>query len=238
MLELERPDVSESNLAAVKENFNRATGMLLDLLMKLMSGDFLEDTKSLATANLTFVNALEAASNETEDGEKETLSLVKQFRVILTQFQGNAKSVAGVDGSLPAPCLLSTLASSSDQSEEDRARQWKHVQAERKKFVSFSVPSQWTKDGLLAAFRGTGKVFAHKGGLNSSHRLICASADLLKEEEADPWSQASKPDQTIWKEICSFCCSLSGMEDFVMLFDGRMREVRRLNVSYLRSCCF
>ena len=152
-------------------------------------------------------------------------------------FAGNSKSV-GLAGAAPAPSLLATLQPGGDdaQLQVERERQWKLN--ERKKYVSFAVPPKWDKDSLMAAFRASGKVFAHKGSLNSSHRLICASADLFHECEKEPWSQQSKPCVSTWKDICEFCCSLSGSEDFIMLFDGRMRDVRRVHEDNVLSFSF
>lgn len=106
------------------------------------------------------------------------------------------------------------------------------MQAERRKFVSFGIPTKVSKDGLLHALRNSGKVFTHKGTLNSSHRLICASADLMAEDGTEPWAQQTSPADGTWKEICAFANALSGPEDFVILFDGRMRNIRRLNESW------
>lgn len=220
-------ELPQTYLASVKEKFNKATGSMLDLLLQVMSGKFLEDCRSLATANATFAQALAAADREGQD----SCGLVKQFQVVLTQFEGNSKSVVALTGSVPAPSLLSSLNSTEDADEADRARQWKSVQAERKKFVSFSVPGAWTKDA-------TGKVFNHKGSLNTAHRLICAAADLVGEDDKEPWSTHCAPTQTMWEAVSSFCSGVSGSEDFIMIFDGRMREVRRMNDPSLNVCVY
>ena len=219
-------ELPQTYLASVKEKFNKATGSMLDLLLQVMSGKFLQDCRSLATATTTFAQALAVAA----DGEgQDNCELVKQFQVVLMQFEGNSKSVVALTGSVPAPSLLSSLNSTEDADEADRARQWKSVQAERKRFVAFSVPAAWTKDAILAAFRGSGKVFSHKGSLNTAHRLISAAADLVKEDTSEPWSTQCAPTKTMWEEISNFCGGVGGSEDFIMIFDGRMREVRRWN---------
>ena len=46
----------------------------------------------------------------------------------------------------------------------------------------------------------------------------------------------------MWEEVSGFCSGVSGSEDFIMIFDGRMREVRRwndpsLNVSVCVCVC-
>lgn len=228
-------ELPQSYLAGVKEKFNKATGSMLDLLLQVMSGKFLQECRSLATANVGFAQALAVAADGQEG--QDSCELVKQFQVVLTQFEGNSKSVA-LTGSVPAPSLLSALnrTGTEDADDAERARQWKSVQAERKKFVSFSVPAAWTKDAILAAFRGSGKVYSHKGSLNSAHRLICAAADLVNEDNAEPWSTACAPTKTMWEAVSGFCSGVSGSEDFIMIFDGRMREVRRLNDPSLNVC--
>ena len=220
-------ELPQTYLASVKDKFNKATGSMLDLVLQVMAGKFLEDCRSLATANVTFARALaEAADGE---GRQDSCELVKQFQVVLTQFEGNSKSVVALTGSVPAPSLLSSLNHTEDADEADRARQWKSVQAERKRFISFSIPAAWTKDAILAAFRGSGKVFSHKGSLNTAHRLICAAADLVNEDDQEPWTTQCAPSTTMWQEVSNFCSGVSGSEDFIMIFDGRMREVRRVN---------
>ena len=72
-------------------------------------------------------------------------------------------------------------------------------------------------------------MFSHKGSLNTAHRLISAAADLVKEDTSEPWSTQCAPTKTMWEEISNFCGGVGGSEDFIMIFDGRMREVRRWN---------
>lgn len=114
---------------------------------------------------------------------------MKHLHVITTQFDGHSKSVAA-SSSAPVPSILSQLAASSGQVDADaeRERQWKLVQQERMRFVSFGVPKTWNKEGLMNCFRNSGKVFGHSGVLNASHRLFSAAADLFQEEGDDPWS--------------------------------------------------
>lgn len=114
------------------------------------------------------------------------------------------------------------------------------MQAERRKFVSLGVPKSWTKDGPLAAYRGSGKVFSHNGLLNSSHRLLTASADLISESGSEPWLSPTAPPTSLWKDILGFMsASATGTADFVIAFDGRLIECRRLNEPWLFACnCF
>lgn len=165
---------------------------------------------------------------------------MKQIRLIAQQFDGNSKSVA-VSTSAPAPSLLNSLTSHGTDvpdADGERERRWKTVQGERKRFVSFSVPKTWTSDGLGGAFRSAGKVFNHSGTLNSSHRLIVASADLLHEEGDEPWLSLQSPASNLWKDIVTFCSSASGNTDFVMLLmDGCGRFAGPMNLGG-RSCSF
>jgi len=183
------------------------------------------------------IKALQQAEDQAlvDSKEYKMPELVKQIRLITQQFDGNSKSVA-VSTSAPAPSLLNSLTSHGTDvpdADGERERRWKTVQGERKRFVSFSVPKTWTSDGLGGAFRSAGKVFNHSGTLNSSHRLIVASADLLHEEGDEPWLSLQSPASNLWKDIVTFCSSASGNTDFVMLFDGRMRQIRRTNESWL-----
>ncbi|CAE7761892.1 MPK1 [Symbiodinium sp. CCMP2592] len=234
--DVERP-VPQSKIGAVKEGFNKAIGMLLDLLLELMSGKYYKDCCMLASSEDGLAKALTAAqlgsSDDTE--HEEPCALITQMKIIVDKFDNSTKSV-GATSAAPAPSLLQSLAKASeaDTPEEcvERERQWKAVQTERRKFVSFSVPNKISKDCLVNAFRGCGKVFTHKGTLNSSHRLIVASADLLAEAGTDPWLKGTPPSEE-WKEICAFAKDISGPEDFVVLFDGRMREIRRVSEDLL-----
>ena len=149
-------------------------------------------------------------------------------------FEHNSKSFAA-DSAVPAPSILTTL--NKDQASDDlkgeRERVWKLVQAERRKYVTFSVMKGMTTEGFRTLFTGSGKVFNHPGSLNASHRLFCASADLIVEDAKEPWLHCSKPEEKSWKAILEFCTTIHGNSDFAMIFDGRMREVRRWNVALL-----
>ena len=99
-------ELPQTYLASVKEKFNKATGSMLDLLLQVMSGKFLQDCRSLATATTTFAQALAVAA----DGEgQDNCELVKQFQVVLMQFEGNSKSVVALTGSVPAAQACSLL---------------------------------------------------------------------------------------------------------------------------------
>ena len=225
-------------LETEKKAFNKPTGMLLDLLLKVMSGFYLADLRNLAkdASATAFWKAMDRENDGDQGGPCE---LVKDMRVIVEQFEGNQKSVS-LREITPQISLLkgmNSVANDPDQAAE-RDRQWKVVQGERRKYVSFSIPKDWKPESLASAFRASGKVFAHTGVLNTSHRLICASADLFREEGATPWAVQSKPGSE-WSGIVDFVGSCTGGCDFVMLFDGRMREVRRLHESWhaTTSCC-
>ncbi|CAK9068446.1 unnamed protein product [Durusdinium trenchii] len=168
-------------MASVKESFNKATGMLFDLLLELVSGKRLADCQHIAAQPAGLVKALAEVQGEHAD---DAVELLKQLHLITTLFEGHAT-----------------------------------------KSVSAST------DAFLASFRGCGKVFAHGGVLNTSHRLFVASADLLVEQGEEPWAMASVPPQALWKEMVGFmAATASGPADFIMAFDGRMREVRRWSV--------
>jgi hypothetical protein len=151
-------------------------------------------------------------------------------------FDGHSKSISPSNAA-PAPSLLTVLTAEGKldhEADAERDRHWKMIQSERRRFVSFGIPKSWSKESLLASFRASGKVFAHSGQLNSNHRLICASADLLFEHGDEPWATPSVPPPNLWKEILAFMgSSATGPADFVMAFDGRMREMRRLSAAWL-----
>ena len=157
--------------------------------------------------------------------------LLKQLQLVTSQFDGHSKSVAP-STQAPPPSLLSTLARNGDAAEADadREQHWKTVQSERRRFVSFGVPNTWSRDGLLACFRSSGKVFGFSGVLNTAHRLFCVSADLVYEEGSEPWATPCPPPDAQWKDAIGFIGSTaSGPADFAMLFDGRMWDMRRLH---------
>ena len=219
-------------LGELKAKFNRPTGMLLDLLLKVMAGKYYQDCRLLASDGNSFLKAMPKALNAEGMAEEGPCALVKEMRVIVEHFDGSQKSVT-LSGTAPAPSLLTQVSSQAgDDNQEsalDRERHWKSIQAERRKYISFSAMRTWQKENILAAFRSSGKVYGHAGTLNSSHRLVVGSADLFKEEGETPWSTHSKPGDA-WKGVCDFASSLSGPCDFIMLFDGRIRECRRQHV--------
>ena len=223
-------DIPSGPLAMAQGDFNKATGMLLDLLVQLMAGKHLADCQALAAVP----GGLKAALQSMDDGtDQKPVELLKHLRLLTAQFDAQGKSIA-MSASVPEPSLLQQLTStcaSSAEEEAERARAWSRIQGERKKLISFSVPRTWSKDGLLQSFRSSQKVFTFQGSLNTSHRLILASADLFHEEGQEPWNGPCPPPIPAWREVVAFAAqSVVGPTDFIMLFDGRMREVRRIHV--------
>lgn len=225
-------------MASVKESFNKATGMLFDLLLELVSGKHLADCQQIANQPSGLAKLL--AEMETADDAGDAVDLLKQLHLVTTLFDGQTSKSVSASSAVPAPSLLSQLAATGEMNCEvdlDRERAWKSVQAERRKLASFSIPKTWSKDALLASFRGCGKVFSHNGILNTSHRLFVASADLLVEHGDEPWANSSVPPAGLWKEIVTFLgATASGPADFIMAFDGRMRDVRRWNAPWCFYC--
>ena len=136
--------------------------------------------------------------------------------------------------------LIQTLGADNlkDEEAEARNRVWKQVQNERKKYVTFSCPKGYGKDNLIAALKASGKVYTFSGQLNSNHRLFCGSADLLQEGGDEPWMNSTEPKADSWKGICDFMGSLTGSTDFCILFDGRMRSIRRISVPRFSTAIF
>ena len=212
-------------LAETKKAFNKPTGMLLDVLLKLMRGVYLQDCRKLASDG--FYKAMDGSA-------KDQCDLVRDLQVIVEHFEGSQKSVS-LTTQVPELGLLQGLrAQGADaESAEDREGHWRTAQGERKKYINLSVPKSWSREMMTAAFRSSGKVYSHSGTLNASHRLICASADLFQEEGEAPWSIQSKPGKD-WAGLVEFAASCSGSCDFVMLFDGRMREIRRMHALWMQ----
>jgi hypothetical protein len=225
---------SETALATVKAKYNRATGCLLDLLVALMSGQYGDDLREISQCGEPVAKMLQPTARDAgeEASEGASIALVVQLCEVVKAFDSSSKSVS-VKSTAPAPSLMSTLNQTQPVEEltAERERVWKLVQGERRKFATFSVPKSFKQESLLGSFRACGKAYGHSGTLNSSHRLICASADLLCETGDEPWMAQSKPDAVMWKGIADFCASTTGPTDFAMVFDGRMREVRRLNAT-------
>ena len=212
-------------LAETKKAFNKPTGMLLDVLLKLMRGVYLQECRKLASDG--FYKAMDGSA-------KDQCDLVRDLQVIVEHFEGSQKSVS-LTTQVPELGLLQGLrAQGADaESAEDREGHWRTVQGERKKYINLSVPKSWSREMMTAAFRSSGKVYSHSGTLNASHRLICARADLFQEEGEAPWSIQSKPGKD-WAGLVEFAASCSGSCDFVMLFDGRMREIRRMHALWMQ----
>ena len=238
--------VEASKLNTLKGEFNKATGSLLELLMDLMRGQFLGDCRKLSQENVKLAQAVaDAAAPAIPDKDEQpgssSFGLVKSLVLVVQSFDTATKSVS-LQAPLPMPSLVQSLNpdKSSEADAACRERAWKQVQTERRKFVSFSV-AKYSKDALQTAFRNCGKVWAHKGDLNSSHRFIVGSADLLLECAQQPWFSASVPTADAWTCVTDFCMGIVGAADFVFLFDGRMREIRRVHVTWLvpsnTVCC-
>lgn len=174
------------------------------------------------------------ADDQQDSSSCSSLGFVKSLYLVVQAYDTNTKSVS-LAAPLPTPSLIQSLnpSISSEQDAADRARAWKQVQSERRKFVTFSVVPKYTKEALNSAFRNSGKVWAHKGDLNTSHRLIVGSADLVTETSQEPWLTPSAPAADAWKALAGFCMGLAGNTDFTFLFDGRMREIRRIHAPCL-----
>lgn len=237
----EQPELS--TLDTLKADFNKATGALLELLLELMQGKHMDDCRLLSQENVKVSSAVseaaqaaQAAHKEQKANETKTLELIKCLCLVVQSFDTSTKSVS-INTSLPAPSLIQSLIPSGSTEEEALARErvWKQVQAERRKFITFSVAAKITKDSLLAALRGSGKVWSHSGQVNMSHRLIFASADLITETGSEPWMQPSPPPAAQWTAVAEFATSLTGPTDFCLLCDGRMREIRRIHAACLQN---
>lgn len=229
--------VAAGKLNTVKAEFNKATGSLLELLVDLMRGQFLDDCKKLAAENLKIAKVVAEAASGAHADEKspQNFKLISSLYLVVQAFDANTKSVSLV-AALPSQSLIESFipTSSTEQDAAVREMTWKQVQAERRKFVTFSVVPKYTKESLNAAFRNSGKVWAHKGALNTSHRLVIGSADMVTEASDQPWLNFSPPSAEIWKAVAEFCVALTGSADFALLFDGRMREIRRIHALWLQ----
>lgn len=238
------PAEDTSPLDTLKAEFNKATGSMLDLILDLMRGKSLEDCRTLGAGNLKLPQAVsDAAKNLQGDNKSETsvTELVKAVCLVVQSFDTNAKSVS-ISAAAPAPSLITTLNSNADGGEDvaDRERIWRLVQGERRKYITFSVVPKHSKEAMTNAFRQCGKVWSFSGQLNSSHRLITASADLMPETSAEPWLNFSPPATDVWKSVAEFCMGVTGSTDFSLMCDGRMREMRRIHAPCLLSLasCF
>lgn len=228
------PAEETSALDTLKAGFNRATGLMFDLFFGLMRGKYIDDCRTLSSQNVKLSKAVSDAARSSQDDNKSepaVTELVKALCLVVQSFDANAKSVA-ISTAAPAPSLISTLNSNGDGGEDaaERERVWKLVQGERRKYITFSVVSKYSKDALNHAFRQCGKVWSFTGQLNSSHRLIIASADLIEENQAEPWLNLSPRKADVWKSVAEFCLGVTGSTDFSLMCDGRMREARRIQV--------
>ena len=234
-------EVQLTAMETLRSQFSKPMGALLDLCLDLVRGRYLEACRDLSMQQEKLGKLISQEANPSKSGEeptamsKELKGMIHILVIVVQGFDTTMGKSVSLSTSLPAPSLINSLGNSSptDEEAEARSRIWKQVQAERKKFATFSVPKAWSKDGLLACFRQSGKVYTHTGQLNSNHRLILASADILVENGTEPWLVQSVPENAKWKEILDFLSSMNGATDFCLAFDGRMREIRRLHVTRL-----
>ena len=222
--------VPSGPLATVKESFNKATGQLFDLVLDMVSGKHYSDCQQIAIQGGGAGGLLKALQDTEQD-----LEFLKQLRLVTELAGGTQSKSVTASTAAPTPSLLTQLTSVGQvdaEADAERERHWKIVQSERRKLVGFGVPKTWTKEALLTSFRACGKVFSYAGQLNTGHRLLCASADLMTEQGDEPWTAPSSPPAALWKEVLGFMTtSATGTTDFVMAFDGRMREIRRINAT-------
>ena len=239
--ETEAPETAvpeQSALDKVKADFNKATGSLLELLVDLMQGKYLDDCRELAKDDNAKISeivsqAAQASQASQSSQNDKACDLAKALCTVVQGFDVNHSKSISLASACPAPSLISTMndGEGGEALKAKREEIWKQVQSQRRQFVTFSVPKSFsTKDHLSAAFRASGKVHSHSGQLNHSHRLIVASADLITEADTDPWLHTTMPDKSTWKTMAEFCSGTLGPTDFALIFDGRMREARRLNV--------
>ena len=234
--ELDAPEVEETALGKLKSKFNKATGDLLELLINLQSAKHLKSCKAMAAEDKTVAKQIQECqewqrSNKKEGSEEGPCELLRQLTCVVQSFEVGATVTASA--AAPAPSLIAALGgAAANENEEymaaERDRVWKLVQAERKKYISFSIPRDFTKDKLSDAFRAASKVYNFSGSLNMSHRLVMGSADLLHEFSEEPWANASKPADEVFQGVADFLAGLTGSTDFAFAFDGRMRECRRI----------
>eukprot|EP00435_Cladocopium_sp_Y103_P012187 s3826_g3.t1 len=208
--------VPSGPLPAMKENFTKATGQLFDLLLEVISGKHFSDCQELASQAGGLIKALQDTEND--------LEFLKQLRLVTELIDGGQSKSVTASAAAPAPSLLTQLTATGQvnaEADAERERHWKTVQSERRKFASFGVPKNWTKESLLSSFRACGKIL-YVGQLNTGHRLLCASADLMHEQGDEPWAMPSVPPAPVWKEVVAFMNgSATGPADFLMAFDGR-----------------
>ena len=132
-------------MALVKESFDKATGVLLDILLDLVSGKHFSDCQELASQAGGMIKALQNM------GGQEDLQLLKELKIVTDMFDGHSKSITPSNAAR-APSLLTPLTAEGKldhEADAERDRHWKMIQSERRRFVSFGIPKNWSKDGLL-----------------------------------------------------------------------------------------
>jgi hypothetical protein len=235
-------EATDSNiLEELKADLNKGAQHLADIFHGIYTFRYDASLKSLASCSpRDFVDSLEGtASGPSAVDAGELGKGIREMMRLLVHHQ--PQTVTTVQGSAPAMGLrqLARIRSNPEDTNEtakvaERESVWKQAVSQRKRFATLSVLKARSNDGLTAAFRLCGAVQSFKGVPNEAHRVFVLSADLLEEKVGKAWlslSTAAKSDM----ETCNYLKTVPGPTDFVVVFDGRSRDSRRIVQDCLQS---
>lgn len=198
------------------------------LLHELMSGDYDEDLKNGASQATPLHVLVEERDRSNCLGELGTQ--LRELTRTLSTVTGVVR--AGAEQT-PPPSLRALVRQVSDPANagagdaEAREHAWKEAQKLRRKFVRLEAVATPSVAALQNVWQKSGPVRNFNATLKESHRLFLVSGDLAFEGNKAPWaSLSSKP--SAMKPLLEFVAGAAlGPADFVVVFDGRQREIRR-----------
>ena len=203
-----------------------------DTLAGLYSGVYDSELKAVA-AKENHMQTLQAMEDAT------CPTLCAKVREIMRAASTTTRVVTGNDGAgndgVPGFSIreLARIKSDPDamdkaeQIQEERLRVWREAKVQRRKFVQL-LTWQPGSQGLEATVAKAKSVAKFASKLNEAHRLFVFSADLFAEAPGESWKTEPKTSADALKPYMDFLGTRTGECDFVFIFDGRVRSVRRL----------
>ncbi|CAJ1455384.1 unnamed protein product [Effrenium voratum] len=199
-----------------------------DLGRSIIEGEYDEDLARLCFKS----NIVEVMHSKDQEAE-----LLSELHAALTGLSDTRIVAAGSACAAPGMSVrqLARLSSNPEDVESkarERAEIWRQAQNLRKKLISFTVASKESDFSGLWDRSCAETVRAFNGAMSQpkGHRLFVASCDLHEDGQLSPWSTVSSAQDTQrLKSTLRFLVSTATKNsDFVLAFDGRSAQNRRL----------
>ena len=214
---------SGTDLAQIIDGMPKCLAAFVELLHNVYGGDYDEEVTALAGLK-SVRDAL--MDDDMLGGVSPTLQCKMREALRLVATEANQFITCEKEQALVTVRSLKRIASNPDDAEvaaalKERTHLWEKAREQRRKFVALSLMKQPTKAKLEAA---VARMAPSK--LGTTNRLFVWSADLVAESGTKPWQEESSPKSRESDVVLDFMSKVSGLGDFAICFDGRMRKVR------------